>query len=470
MPPTPMNTDAPKEAPIISVAELDRRLRRAVEATTGNEWIVGEVSSLKAAGSGHLYFTLKDEREDALIECVMYRMQALRYKGLFSDGARVQVAGKATLWAPRGRLQLVVERARPSGRGALLEALEKLKHRLAEEGLFAAARKRALPTEPRLIGVVTSATGAAFWDIVAVAHRRGRARLLLAPAQVQGEGSVDRLIAAMDLIERHPLVDVIIIGRGGGAGEDLMAFNDERLVRRIARARVPTVSAVGHDVDTTLADLVADHRAATPSQAAELVVVDHATRCENLQRVSVGLVRAMRRRIEEDRALVEALRMKLKDPRFLLLVRQQQLDEFTSVLERSILHRLRSYRPLLERLSRRLAVRDPRLVLGQSRMRMHELERRLVQCVRTRLQYERGRWMQSNGTLEALSPLTVLGRGYAIATRLDGRVIRGPADVAGRERFLLRLAQGEITAIPAEKSHPDPNAVDEGAWGIDHEQ
>jgi exodeoxyribonuclease VII large subunit len=360
-------------------------------------------------------------------------------------------------------LQLVIERARPSGRGALLEALERLKHQLNEEGLFAAERKRQLPTEPRLIGVVTSATGAAFWDIVAVAHRRGRARLLLSPAQVQGEAAVERLIAALDLIERHPLVDVIIIGRGGGAGEDLMAFNDERLVRRIARCRVPIVSAVGHDVDTTLSDLVADRRAATPSQAAELVVVDHATRCEALQRVSKGLLRAMHHRIEEDRALAESLRTKLKDPRFLLLVRQQQLDEFVASLERSMLHRLRSRRPSVERLSRKVASNDPRLVLGQLRIRIAEHERRLVQCMRTRLMRERAQWMESNGTLEALSPLTVLGRGYAIATRLDGRVIRGPADVTSGERFRLRLAKGEITAVPREKNHQPPNAVDEDA-------
>src|SRR5512145_2339846 len=289
------------EPPIISVAELDRRLRRAVEATTGSEWVMGEVASLKFAASGHCYFTLKDEREDALIDCVMYRGQSLRYKGLLADGARIQVAGKATLWAPRGRLQFVVERARPEGRGALLEALERLKQKLAEEGLFAAERKRSLPSEPRIVGVVTSATGAAFWDVVAVAHRRGRAHLLLSPAQVQGEGAVERLLAALDLLERHPMLDVVIIGRGGGAGEDLMAFNDERLVRRIARIRVPTVSAVGHDIDSTLADLVADHRAATPSQAAEMIVGDNATRCASLARATTTILNAMRQRLQDDR-------------------------------------------------------------------------------------------------------------------------------------------------------------------------
>jgi exodeoxyribonuclease VII large subunit len=457
-------------APTISVAELDRRLRRAVETVTGNEWVMGEVASLKCAASGHLYFTLKDEREEALIECVMYRGQSLSYRGLLNDGARVQISGKATLWAPRGRLQFVVERARPEGRGALLEALERLKQRLAEEGLFAAERKRALPSDPRIIGVVTSATGAAFWDVVAVAHRRGRAHILLSPAQVQGDNAVERLLGAIALIERHPRVDVIIIGRGGGAGEDLMAFNDERLVRRLARVRVPTISAVGHDIDSTLSDLVADHRAATPSQAAELVVGDHATRCDAIARRSKDLERAMRGRIEEDRATAETLRIKLKDPRFLVLVRQQQLDEFRADLQHSILHRLRIDRPLVDRLSRRVAARDPRLVLGQSRMRISAQDRALTERIQAKLHKDGARLLELQANLDGLSPLGVLGRGYAIASRLDGRVIRGPADVVLGEQFRLRLGHGEMLATVQEKTGDARNPVDGDPPGIDHEQ
>lgn len=465
-----MSTDSSESAtsPVITVAELDRRLRRAVEAMTGNEWVVGEVASLKRATSGHLYFSLKDEREDALIDCVMYRGQGLRYRGLITDGARIQVLGKATLWAPRGRLQFVAERARPEGRGALLEALERLKQQLAKEGLFDADRKRPLPTNPRIIGVVTSATGAAFWDIVAVAQRRARVRLLLSPAQVQGEGAVDRLLSALDLIERHPQVDVIIIGRGGGAGEDLMPFNDERLVRRIARVRVPTISAVGHDIDSTLSDLVADRRAATPSQAAELVVGDHATRCALVTRHADALVRAIRGRIEEDRTTAESLRMRLKDPRFLVLVRQQQLDEYRSGLQQRVLRRLRNFRPQVERLSRRVATRDPRIVLGQSRLAISTQERLLAERIQQKIHAEQQRLLERQAKLEGLSPLSVLGRGYAIASRLDGRVIRGPADVAEGEQFRLRLGRGEILAVSQEKGHDIGNGVDVDRQGIDH--
>jgi exodeoxyribonuclease VII large subunit len=458
-----------KSAPVISVAELDRRLRRAVEAITGNEWVVGEVASLKCAASGHLYFTLKDEREEALIECVMYRGQSLRYRGLLADGARVQICGKATLWAPRGRLQFVVERARPEGRGALLEALERLKQALAAEGLFSAERKRPLPANPRAIGVVTSATGAAFWDVVAVAQRRGRAHLVLAPAQVQGEGAVEQLVSALDLIERHPLVDAIIIGRGGGAGEDLMAFNDERLVRRLARARVPTISAVGHDIDSTLSDLVADHRAATPSQAAELIVADYATRCDVLSRAHNRLVSAMHSRIAEDKSTAETLRLRLRDPRFLVLVRQQQLDEHRAELQNLMLRRLRNCRPTLDRLSRRVTQRDPRLVLGQSRVALSIHERALTERVRAILHVGRARMAELNAGLEGLSPLAVLARGYAIASRLDGRVIRGPDDVARGEVFRLRLGRGEMCATSRENDANVVNGVDAAAAGIDHD-
>lgn len=449
-----------KEVPVVTVAEFDRRLRRTVESATGNEWVKGEVASLKCASSGHLYFVLKDEREDALIECVLYRNQGFRYKGLFTDGARVQITGRATLWAPRGRLQFIVDRARPDGRGSLLEALERLKQKLAAEGLFAAERKRPLPPEPRVIGVVTSPSGAAFWDVVAVAHRRGHAHLLLSPAQVQGEGAVERLISAIDLLERHSSVDVVIIGRGGGAGEDLMAFNDERLVRRIAKIRVPTVSAVGHDIDSTLSDLVADHRAATPSQAAEMIVGDNATRCATLARVTTAILNATRQRLQEDRVTAETLRIRLRDPRFLVLQRQQHLDEYRADLQACISKRLRGERPRAEKLGRRLALRDPRLLLGQAKQRITRQERMLVESLQSRLHRERSRLLGCQTALESLSPLAVLGRGYAIATRLDGRVIRGPADVDAGEIFRLRLGQGEMRAVPWEKPRAGGNVVD----------
>ena len=223
------------DSPILSVADLDRRLKRAVEGAAGDVWVEGEVSGAKPASSGHVYFLLKDEREDASIECVMYRSASLRSRQLMRDGARVQLRGRATVWAPRGRLQFTAEHARPAGRGALLEALEALKTRLLAEGLFAPERKRSLPSDPRVIGVVTSRSGAVIHDITKVAFRRGAVRIILSPALVQGPAAALHLIEALDLLEQLRDLDVIIIGRGGGSADDLMVFNDEAVVRGVHR-------------------------------------------------------------------------------------------------------------------------------------------------------------------------------------------------------------------------------------------
>jgi exodeoxyribonuclease VII large subunit len=355
--------------PIVSVADLTRRLKRTVESQTGREWVEGEIVSFKRASSGHVYFSLKDAREDACIECVMYRLDALRVRHHLFDGASVQTQGRATLWAPRGRLQFIVQSLRPVGRGALLEQLERLKALLRAEGLFERERKRPLPVAPRVVGVITSAHGAALHDIRTVAFRRGPVTLVLSPALVQGEQAPDSLIQALDRIERDPRVEVVIIGRGGGASEDLMAFNDERVVRRVAALRVPTVSAVGHEVDTTLTDLVADVRAATPSQAAELVVPEHRERLAQLATLQRQMLRAMRARWTEDLMLVRSLRARLSDPRFVIAQHQQGLDEQRRRAERAVARRLAQYGGRREVLERRLLSRHPRVTVLSARAR-----------------------------------------------------------------------------------------------------
>ncbi|MEB2310675.1 MAG: exodeoxyribonuclease VII large subunit [Sorangiineae bacterium] len=435
-----------EEAEVIGVAELDRRLKHAVEGVTGREWIEGEVGSLKRAASGHVYFSLKDEREDAMIDCVMYRYQAQRARQVLEDGARVQLFGRATLWAPRGRLQLVAEQARPAGRGALLEALEQLKLKLAAEGLFAVERKRPLPPEPRVVGVVTSSAGAAFHDIRTVAFRRGGARLVLAPAQVQGEAAPASIVRALELIERYPGLDVIIVGRGGGAAEDLMAFNDERVVRRVAALRVPVVSAVGHEIDTTLTDLAADVRAATPSQAAELVIPDARARREALARLARQLARAVEARVTEDRATVERLRNRLSDPRFLIAERQQGLDLLGQELERLARRAIARRRSASELLYRRLATRHPRAVLAEARGELGPLSARLEAAVRFRLETFRRTLGERAARLEGMSPLSVLGRGYAIARREDGRAVRRASEVRVGEALELIVHDGRVGA------------------------
>src|SRR5690606_7050109 len=281
----------------VGVAGLHRRLKNAVHAACGFEWVEGEIASLKRAPSGHAYFQLKDEREEAVLDCVMYKFYAARARRFLNEGARVQLSGRATIYAARGRLQYVAESLRPAGRGALLEALERLKQRLAAEGLFDPSRKRPLPEEPRIVGIVTSRSGAVFHDIRTVALRRAPVRLVLSHATVQGNGAAESLIEALDRIERYPGLDLLIVGRGGGSEEDLAVFNDERVVRRVARCQVPVISAVGHEIDVTLTDLVADRRAATPSEAAELAVPSAEERRERLARCTRQLEQAMRARL-----------------------------------------------------------------------------------------------------------------------------------------------------------------------------
>ena len=430
----------------IGVAELARRLRRAVEGVTGKEWVEGEVASLRVAASGHLYFCLKDEREDAMIDCVMYRTQALRARRHVIDGARVQLFGRATVWAPRGRLQLVAEAARPAGRGAILAALEALKEKLRAEGLFLPGRKRALPREPRVIGVVTSAHGAAIHDIVTVAFRRGGVRILLSPALVQGDGAAASIVLAIDRLEQVRDLDVLVIGRGGGSSDDLMAFNDERVVRRVAAARVPVVSAVGHEIDTTLTDAVADVRAATPSEAAELVVPDSVARASALSRAETALIRAMHSRLLEDEHVVSRLRGKIGDPRFLIAEKQQYLDELSLRLERRVGRDTAQRRAALESLRQRLSARHPRAVVAEARARLGPLRERLGAAAELRVEAARGALGEVVAGLDALSPLAVLSRGYAIATTSAGRAVRSSSEVKAGDELSIRLHEGRLDA------------------------
>jgi exodeoxyribonuclease VII large subunit len=437
---------AQPEAAVWSVAELDRRLKRAIEGISANVWVEGEVSSAKPAPSGHLYFCLKDEREDAVVDCVMYRSSAWRARRLIVDGARVQLRGRATLWAPRGRLQFMADMARPVGRGALLEALENLKLRLLEEGLFAPARKRPIPAHPAVVGVVTSAAGAAIHDIAKVAFRRGGVRIVLSSTVVQGPTAAARVVGAFDRLERLPELDVIIVGRGGGSAEDLMVFNDEEVVRRVAGCRVPVISAVGHEVDVTLTDLAADARAATPSQAAELVVADARAQRDQLGHARSRLYRAMRVRVSEDRSALRALRTSFIHLRLSVAEREQKVDDLSQRLEQAGHRLLARRRTDLERLQRRLAGRHPRAVIAASRAELSPLEVRLVGAERALAESARGRVAQALSRLFALSPLAVLARGYAIATTDDGRAIRSASEVDAGQEISIRVHQGRFAA------------------------
>jgi exodeoxyribonuclease VII large subunit len=461
------------------VAQLGRAVGRSLERAFVEElWVEGEVSGARPAASGHVYFSMKDEKEDATIDVVLYRSQVSpRGRALIKDGARVRVRGKPTYWSPRGKLQFIGDRVEPTGKGALLEALEKLKEKLQAEGLFDQDKKRPLPHDPRVIGVVTSATGAVIHDVCKVAFRRGGARILLAPASVQGSGAVDSIRRALRMLQKVATVDVIIVGRGGGSQDDLLAFNDEALVREVAACRVPIVSAVGHEVDVTLVDFAADARAATPSQAAEMVVPDGTQRKRLLEERSVRLRRAMHARISEDRVALGRLAQAFGDPRLLIANAQQRVDEHVMRLSRLVPSRLRREQEAVSRLAARLGAAHPRERIARDRARASEMDARLLSAFRSiirqnadgtsavggRLEALGPRLVQSRidraaalaGRLDAMSPLKVLGRGYAIVTREGGQAVRDAREVAPGETLQVRVSEGafevEVTSVDRDR-------------------
>ncbi len=449
--------DDPRE--VLTVAALDRKLRRAIEGEVGPVRVQGEVAGKKEVASGHVYFTLKDEHEEALIEVVMYRTAPPRAKRLLVDGARVVVEGLPSVYIPRGRLQLIAEDARPLGRGALLEALERLKQQLASEGLFSPEKKRPLPTDAAVIGVVTSADGAAVHDIVTVAFRRGGVRILLARTPVQGPGAAERMARAIGLLERAPEVEVIIVGRGGGSAEDLAVYNDEIVVRKVAACRVPVVSAVGHEVDMTLVDLAADARAATPSQAAEMLVPDANARRRVLDQLGARIQRAFVRRVERERDLVVNTRRRLSEAQRRIDERQQHIDDLMARLEGWRLRAVASRRTELSRVERRLNAKHPARVVADTRAVLRPLFARLTAAAARILTTAREQHIRNHARLISLSPLAVLQRGYAIAERADGRAIRSPNDVSRGEALRVRLADGALSVVVSDL-HPAPRESD----------
>jgi len=442
---------------MLSVAELGRVLQSTIEeAHAAPIWVQGEVSGVRAAPSGHVYFALKDEREEAAIDTVMYRTNVTaRARRLLAEGARVRVRGRPTFWAPRGRLQFIIDRAEPDGKGALLEALERLKEKLAAEGLFARERKRPLPAEPRIVGVVTSANGAVIHDICKVAFRRGGASILLSPATVQGPSAEASIVYALQLLQRVRGVDVIIVGRGGGSSDDLRAFNEESVARAVAACRVPVVSAVGHEVDVTLTDFVADARAATPSQAAEMVVPDARTRRELLEHTGSRLKRAMRSRMNEEQARLGRLERKLGDPRLAIATQKRTLDEGVARMQRALARLVEARKVALARIEPRLSALHPGRVIVRERTELERYEQRLLHSARKALSLRAGALSGLAGRLDAMSPLKVLGRGYAIATLANGHALRSVDEVAVGERITVRLERGRLDAeVTARREEP----------------
>ena len=437
----------PMDRRIWSVRDLVAAVRTHIEREYGDAWVEGEISNFRAHDSGHLYFTLKDQNSQ--IRVVMFGSKARLLRFRPENGMQVVLRGRVTIYEDRGELQISAEYLEPKGAGALLVAFEQLKAKLEAEGLFDPARKKPVPSLPRRIGVVTSPQAAALRDILNIVRRRHHsASVLIFPAQVQGEAASAEVSAGVRYFNKARNVDVIIVARGGGSAEDLAAFNHEGLARVVAASVIPVISAVGHETDFTIIDFVADLRAPTPSAAAELVIRSRQEVEEQAEGLRQRLARAMRYRILMGRQALTELAQHGAFGRMTDAInrRQQKLDDLKNRVDRA-------ERQILEKQHRRLelaaaAVRhyDVRRMLGGIRKELDSRVAGLAAAVRTVLLQRKGRIDQLAGQLEALSPLAILDRGYALVFDSSGALLKDSAQVKVGDEISARLAKGSLTA------------------------
>lgn len=434
-----------------TVGELVVAVRAQLERQYADVYVEGEISNFRAADSGHLYFTLKEGA--AQVRAVMFRSQARLLRFRPENGLQVMARGRVTVYEARGELQISVEHLEPQGAGALQIAFEQLKAKLGAEGLFAAERKKALPLLPRRIGVVTSASGAALQDILQVLGRRhDSVAVLICPAQVQGEAAAAEVSAGVRYFNSTHAVDVIIVARGGGSLEDLAAFNDEGLARTVAASEIPVISAVGHEVDFTICDFVADLRAPTPSAAAEMVVRSQRELLEQVQAIHQRLTRGVRYQLLMARQALTQLAQHgaFARTRSLIGRRQQRVDEAVFRLAQAQREILTDCRRRLEAASARLRHRELGRQMAASKQVLQAREQALAAAADRLLMGWRSRWARSSAQLEALSPLNILERGYALVFDQSGRLVKDAGRLRPGEPITARLARGSVEARVSE--------------------
>ena len=442
--PLPFDEEPVRPRGPLTVSELTSQLKRHIEGRFTSVWVEGEVSNCKPWSSGHIYFTLKDDY--AQMQAVVFRMQVRQLKFRLEDGMQVVVRGRLSVYEVKGGYQLLADSIEPKGLGALQAAFEQLKRRLHDEGLFDAARKRPLPALPRRIGIVTSGDGAALRDMLRILlARHPSARIVIRPARVQGEEAAPDLVRALKAIGKVPDVDVVIVGRGGGSAEDLQAFNDERLARAIAACPVPVISAVGHEVDVTIADFVADLRASTPSNAAELVVerTDHVR--ARIDRASERLGRSLERTIGQRAQRFDRATLRLERWPASVALRERDAEGVRARVSQAQQTTLARARARVDSLRLRLERGDVRRVAAELGARTARAESRLRAAMVHQRQAAERRAATLAARLDALSPLAVLGRGYALCwNEARTSIIRSPQQVRPGDRVHVRVAQGEI--------------------------
>lgn len=411
---------------IYTVSEITRLVKLELETAFPLLWVEGEISNFHRHSSGHLYFTLKDEQSQ--LRTVMFRAEAREVTFELKDGLKVICRGRLNVYEPRGEYQLIVDLVEPKGKGALQLAFEQLKEKLRAEGLFDPARKKKLPLFPRKVGIVTSPRGAAIVDILRTLERRfARLHVLLYPARVQGEGAAEEIVEGIDYLGRQPDIDVIIVGRGGGSIEDLWAFNEEKVARAISRCPIPVISAVGHEVDFTIADFVADIRASTPSVAAELVIEKEEALLERVEGLARQLAQHLRYAIQEKKHLVLHLSQHriFQNFRLKLLNLEQRVDE-------------------LEQRTREV-FRRKKMFLAEGRAQASLFEEKMVNVVRRLLQELEARWENLSLRLHSLSPLNILKKGYTLCWKDHLQLVRRIEDVDLSEDITVSFYKGEFT-------------------------
>jgi exodeoxyribonuclease VII large subunit len=430
-----------------TVSELAARIKGTLESELGSVWVSGELSGIRRTGPGHVWFCLKDDA--AQLDGVMFRREALALPFEPVDGTEVVVLGRVSIWPERGRLQIYATHMEPLGLGALRLAFEQLKARLQAEGLFDEARKRPLPRAPRTIGIVTALQGAAIHDMLRILRDRWpAARVLVRPVRVQGPGAAVEIAAGIAEVQRVRSLDVVVVGRGGGSLEDLWAFNEEAVARAIVGCRVPVVSAVGHEIDFTIADFAADVRAPTPTAAAALVVPDRreiaSHVAQSIERLRGGLMRRMR----VAAARLEGFERRLGDPRRRVADVAVRVDDLHLRARRALVRRVVWERREVGRLSAELGQHGPAILLASARARVARDAAGLRRTMEQRIQRARGRLERDAGRLGALSPLACLERGYAIVRRDDAgqAVVRDAAQLQRGDAVRIVLARGRARA------------------------
>lgn len=442
----------PAERRIWKVRDLVASVRTHIEREYSDAWVEGEISNFRAPDSGHLYFTLKDG--DAQIRVVMFRSAARLLRFRPADGMQVVLRGRITIYEDRGELQISAEYIEPKGAGSLQVAFEQLKAKLEAEGLFAAERKKPIPSLPARIGIVTSPQAAALRDILNILQRRHRSvNVLIFPAQVQGDAASMEVAAGVRYFNQQHSVDVVIIARGGGSAEDLAPFNNEGLARTVATSAIPVISAVGHETDFTIVDFVADLRAPTPSAAAELVIRSRQEIEEQSSLLHERLERAVRYRLLMGRQALTELAQHGAFARIMEVIhqRQQRLDDLLHRLELAQRFLLDQQRRRLETVSASVRHYDLRRILAGMRRELEGDTNALVAVMRNVLLQHRVRSERMQTALESLSPLSILDRGYALLFDTQGKLLKDAVAVNVGDEISARLAHGEIRAAVTKK-------------------